>query len=117
MDRDFEMCFLATLRLTLLDDQPAIMNVLRSDLDDIAAAQAGVEDQAKGQPSLRADWVFRLNSLNVLLRPSFVSCFFTFGRVTPSVGSSGMRPSAIAHLNNARNELRKLRTQMAWLLL
>src|SRR5262249_15825862 len=34
---------------------------------------------------------------------------FTFGRVTPSVGSSGIRPSAIAHLNNARNVLRKLR--------
>jgi len=78
------------------------VHVLRPHLHGIAATLAGVEHQGEGQPFLGADWMPRLDALNVSLGAGLVAGALRLLGPAPSVGSSGTRPSFSAQRNMAR---------------
>jgi hypothetical protein len=73
MHRYFEMRFLAAFRLALVDTENAIVDVLATNLYDIAPTQPGVEDQGEGKPRLGANRVCALEAPDIRLRPCLLA--------------------------------------------
>src|SRR5262249_46054955 len=72
MHRDFQMRFLIALRFALVNGKDAIVNVLRSHLNDIAAALTCEQQKAESEPRLGANWVLRFKASDMVFRPRLV---------------------------------------------
>src|SRR5439155_9604968 len=73
MDWNFEVRFLAAFGLALIDGQDFAVDMLPSDLDDIAATLAGIEQKGEGEPCLGANRMPCLKACDVLFRPCFIA--------------------------------------------
>src|SRR5262249_52958977 len=67
------MRLLAAFGLALIDGEHAVVDMMRTHLDHVAATLAGIEDQPEGQPRLTANGVVRLELRDLSFRPTLIT--------------------------------------------